>query len=431
MVAGGGVLGLRSIGGLRGTGFEVLAGHAVVQIVEQQRSLGIGAVLVRAPVRVERSGDAVVETRVAVLVRVIRIIAGAFLEPLLAVLHLEVDLGGLGRMEGFPAVVVLHRVEQLRLLGVVVVGVGGGHEILGPDQFGRIHVLPDAVVRVVQAVGAVHFGTVHDGLGRIEGALPLVAAVGSPEDAALGFVGIVEELRGGHQGEPAPEGEDDILVDAPLRGIGLGGHQLIRLLQVVQDEVHAGVEIGAFHREVVVQGMRLGDEGHAGIALDQQEIGPGPEEMDLAGEAGFRRFRHLAAMVLDVGQEVVHPVDPLVGAVPDVQDGGTGIVRLAAFLHVHHVVRIHEAGSDVTGGGTAIAEVSLVRDATDVALLVRVGQDGVQGVHIGFRQGVAVEHGVFGELVQRSLVQEAVLAGHQGERHSNQDIYLFHNALRK
>ena len=164
--------------------------------------------------------------------------------------------------------------------------------------------------------------------------------------------------------------------------------------------------------------MRLCDDGNACVALDEEEVGPCPEEEDFAGEAVLGVFRHGRSLFIYIGQEVVHPVDPLVGAVPDVEDCGTGIVRLTAFLHVHHVVRVHIAGGDVTGRGAAVAEVAFVGDTSYVTLLVRVRKHGVECVHIGFGKGVAVEYGVFVEFVKRLLIQESVMAGYKGKSDS-------------
>ena len=146
-------------------------------------------------------------------------------------------------MERLPAVEVLYGVQELGFLGVVVVCVRGGHEVLCPDEFGRIGIFPEAVVGVVQHIGAVYIGTVYYCLGGVERPFPLVTAVCAAEDAALRLVGVVELLGCGNEGEAASEREDYIFVDASLCGFSLGGKHGIGLVQVFQDEVYAGVEV--------------------------------------------------------------------------------------------------------------------------------------------------------------------------------------------
>ena len=232
------------------------------------------------------------------------------------------------------------------------------------------------------------------------------------------MLGIVEEFGCSDEGEAAAECQHHILVDAALDSIFRFREHIIRVFEILQNEIHAVVKVCAVDGKVIVKGEGFPDDRYTCITLDEQEIRPGAEEIDLSHKTGLGLFRHLRSLFIDVLKEVIHPVNPLVGTVPDIEDGGTGIVGLAAFLDVHYIVGIHISGCDVAGRGTAVAEITLVGDTSYVTLLIWIGQNGVERVHIGLCQCVAVENGILAEFVKRFLVQETVVAGYQGESRS-------------
>ena len=95
--------------------------------------------------------------------------------------------------------------------------------------------------------------------------------------------------------------------------------------------------------------MRLGNDRHTCISLNEQEVRPSTEEINFAGETRLAGFGHLGTLLLNILKKIIHPVYPFVSTVPDIEDCRTGVVGLTAFFDVHDIVGIHESGRDVTG----------------------------------------------------------------------------------
>ena len=341
-------------------------------LLEQEIQLKIhglhGAVLGVAE-RLERRRHSLVETRVAVLERMLGIIPGAFLKPLFAISEFIIADHCLGGLHGTPAAVMLRRIEELSLMHSVS---QRGQE-LAPDILGAIHVLPDIVVGISEPE-AVCFSDFDSGLGCVESARPFIGAVRSADDSSGGIVGIVEQGRCSDKGEAGPQGLCHNLVSAALPV--LQRKEFVRLIQILQDFIHALVERSTLDAEFIGHRECFLDERDAAVTLDHIGICPCAQEVNLAEEPVPVGRIHLGAF-LDLGDEVVHIPQVLVGAVPDIQDGGAGVMGCAAFFHIYYVVRIHGAGCDVTGGGAAIAEITLIRNAADIALLEEVRKHGI------------------------------------------------------
>ena len=89
-------------------------------------------VVVRIAVCAERGGAGVIEARVAVLERMVRVVSGIRFEDFFAVGHFVVQYHRLSRVEGSPAVEIYHGIVKLGLLRGVYVRVGIGDEIFRP-----------------------------------------------------------------------------------------------------------------------------------------------------------------------------------------------------------------------------------------------------------------------------------------------------------
>ena len=219
------------------------------------------------------------------------IIARAFLEDLLAVLHLVVEPHGLGGVEALPATAaeVHHTVKQLGLVRLVT----ALHEILGPDNLGGVDVTPETVVGIVELVCTVHVGTVADGLGRVVRNLPFLLRVCAAENASLGAGGVVEQRRSHDEGHTATESEHAVFVYTALGGTALFGQELVSLVKVAVDEFDALVEVltglGKIGTDVIVG---LVHDHHAAVALDKVSVSPGAEEIRLAEQARLHFFTH-------------------------------------------------------------------------------------------------------------------------------------------